>query len=248
MMGIERYRNVNCCKCWREWVWMSLGGQKPNRSFAVATPLDLAVRCPVRASVVRVLAFQAGQGDQWPCQLRRIAIFKCTYTVRQNQVLNFDLPFSVTSYRFQELEVVASKNPENLDRGVKRTCVFDSSSPFHPWTLLLRNLYLKSIFNMSFESPFTIKEYIIPCAHIREDLTTTSNFQESWRMSVKQYTPISNSKPREGDVTIIGSHGNGFLKVYMKILSHVVFYQRKLDLKMSHFCFLGNIGATAFQT
>ncbi|PVH81564.1 alpha/beta-hydrolase [Cadophora sp. DSE1049] len=65
---------------------------------------------------------------------------------------------------------------------------------------------------MSSESPFTIKEHIIPCAHIREDLTTTSNAQEPWRMSIKQYIPISNPHPKEGDVTIIGSHGNGFIK------------------------------------
>lgn len=33
-------------------------------------------------------------------------------------------------------------------------------------------------------------------------------------MSVKQYIPVENQDPKEGDVTIVGGCGNGFLKVW----------------------------------
>ncbi|KAL2063241.1 hypothetical protein VTL71DRAFT_5046 [Oculimacula yallundae] len=61
-------------------------------------------------------------------------------------------------------------------------------------------------------SPFTVKEHIVPCFPIREELTTTTSDQEQWRMSVKQYVPIDNPNPAEGDVTILGCHGDGFLR------------------------------------
>ncbi|KAH6711674.1 Alpha/beta hydrolase family-domain-containing protein [Leptodontidium sp. MPI-SDFR-AT-0119] len=63
-------------------------------------------------------------------------------------------------------------------------------------------------------TPFIIREHVIPCSHIREDLTTTTSGQEqeTWRMSVKQYIPVENQDPKEGDVTIVGGCGNGFLK------------------------------------
>ncbi|KAG4443259.1 hypothetical protein IFR05_001302 [Cadophora sp. M221] len=62
-------------------------------------------------------------------------------------------------------------------------------------------------------SPFIIKEHIVPCSHIRGDLTTTSDKeQEKWRMSVKQYVPVGNQEPGEGDITIVGGCGNGYLR------------------------------------
>ena len=32
-------------------------------------------------------------------------------------------------------------------------------------------------------------------------------------MALKQYTPLTNLSPKDGDVTIIGAHANGFPKV-----------------------------------
>jgi len=62
---------------------------------------------------------------------------------------------------------------------------------------------------------FRIKEHIIPCHHIREDVVRTSLHDGAdWRMSVKQYTPLDNLEPAEGDVTILGAPALGFPKVF----------------------------------
>ncbi len=37
--------------------------------------------------------------------------------------------------------------------------------------------------------------------------------KEVLQLSVKQYIPKSNPNPKPGDLTIIGSHANGFVKV-----------------------------------
>lgn len=64
-------------------------------------------------------------------------------------------------------------------------------------------------------SSFEIKEHVLECQHIREYAKATSTFQEDvLYLSIKQYTPIDNPEPQEGDVTIIGGHANGFPKVF----------------------------------
>jgi pimeloyl-ACP methyl ester carboxylesterase len=60
---------------------------------------------------------------------------------------------------------------------------------------------------------FIVKEYIVPCQHIREEFITSSADGPSWQMQVKQYIPRNNLSPKEGDITIISSHANGFPKV-----------------------------------
>jgi hypothetical protein len=63
-------------------------------------------------------------------------------------------------------------------------------------------------------SVFEIKEHTIECQHIREYARATSTSQEAvLKLAIKQYTPLDNLQPQEGDVTIIGAHANGFPKV-----------------------------------
>ncbi|KAG4433916.1 hypothetical protein IFR05_010613 [Cadophora sp. M221] len=62
-------------------------------------------------------------------------------------------------------------------------------------------------------SIFQIKEHVLECQHIREYARATANSQEEvLHLSIKQYTPLDNLQPQEGDVTIIGAHANGFPK------------------------------------
>jgi len=70
--------------------------------------------------------------------------------------------------------------------------------------------------NMS--SLFKIEEHVLDCQHIREYARATSTSQEDvLKLSIKQYTPLENLKPKDGDVTIIGAHANGFPKVSRRL-------------------------------
>jgi hypothetical protein len=61
---------------------------------------------------------------------------------------------------------------------------------------------------------FNLKEYALPGQHIREFARGTANKQDEVLMvAVKEYIPKDNPEPKEGDVTIIGAHANGFPKV-----------------------------------
>ena len=61
---------------------------------------------------------------------------------------------------------------------------------------------------------FKIEEHVVPCQHIREYRRATADTNEDvLQLHIKQYTPWTNLEPRSGDVTIIGGHGNGFVKV-----------------------------------
>lgn len=63
-------------------------------------------------------------------------------------------------------------------------------------------------------SKFIVKEHVLESQHIREYARATSEAQEDvLKLAVKQYTPLDNLHPKEGDVTIIGAHANGFPKV-----------------------------------
>ena len=63
-------------------------------------------------------------------------------------------------------------------------------------------------------SLFEIKEHTLECQHIREYARATATSQEDvLHLAIKQYIPLDNSQPKEGDITIIGAHANGFPKV-----------------------------------
>lgn len=75
---------------------------------------------------------------------------------------------------------------------------------------------------------FEIKEHILECQHIREYARATSESQETvLHLAVKQYIPLDNLHPQDGDVTIIGAHANGFPKVLMSLLQHMNKLTRK---------------------
>lgn len=63
-------------------------------------------------------------------------------------------------------------------------------------------------------SSFDVKEHKVEAQHIREYPNATAHSQEEvLYLSVKQYTPRNNLNPKPGDVTIVASHANGFVKV-----------------------------------
>jgi len=61
---------------------------------------------------------------------------------------------------------------------------------------------------------FNVVEHTTPCQHIREYPRGTRLRQEDvLHLAIKQYTPLNNLQPKEGDITIIVTHANGFPKV-----------------------------------
>ena len=63
-------------------------------------------------------------------------------------------------------------------------------------------------------SAFEIKEHVIDAQHIREYPRATADSQEEvFKLAVKQYTPKNNPNPQPGDLTLIATHANGFVKV-----------------------------------
>jgi hypothetical protein len=60
---------------------------------------------------------------------------------------------------------------------------------------------------------FTIKEHIVRAQHSRERVAGTElGHENSLRVHVKQYIPISSPEPKAGDVTIIGAIADAFPK------------------------------------
>ncbi len=60
---------------------------------------------------------------------------------------------------------------------------------------------------------FRIDGHHIDASHIRGFPRSTSTNQEDvLQIAIKQYTPLNNSNPKPGDVTIIAAHANGFPK------------------------------------
>jgi hypothetical protein len=69
-------------------------------------------------------------------------------------------------------------------------------------------------------SPFQIKEHTLECQHIREYARATGTTQEDvLQLAIKQYIPLDNPDPQEGDLTIIGAHANGFPNVHFISIS-----------------------------
>ncbi|KAI4912603.1 hypothetical protein J4E90_006008 [Alternaria incomplexa] len=60
---------------------------------------------------------------------------------------------------------------------------------------------------------FRIDEHKLEASHIRGFPRSTSTKQEEvLHLAVKQYTPLDNTSPKPGDITIIAAHANGFPK------------------------------------
>ncbi|EOA82046.1 hypothetical protein ACJQWK_05584 [Exserohilum turcicum] len=60
---------------------------------------------------------------------------------------------------------------------------------------------------------FRIDEHKIEASHIRGFPRATANKQDDvLYLAVKQYTPLRNTSPKPGDITIIAAHANGFAK------------------------------------
>ncbi|KAF1956206.1 hypothetical protein CC80DRAFT_525706 [Byssothecium circinans] len=60
---------------------------------------------------------------------------------------------------------------------------------------------------------YRIDEHVLEASHIRSFPRTTSTTQEEvLHLAIKQYTPLSNTKPQPGDITIIAAHANAFPK------------------------------------
>ncbi|EAW09077.1 uncharacterized protein ACLA_078250 [Aspergillus clavatus NRRL 1] len=75
-------------------------------------------------------------------------------------------------------------------------------SPYRPGFLSIRRI-----------SHFRAIEHTIRCQNVRQRPgAVKAGHENQLRLAVKQYIPLDNSSPREGDVTIIGAHANGFPK------------------------------------
>ena len=62
-------------------------------------------------------------------------------------------------------------------------------------------------------SNFTVTKHVFPCQHIRQYPGATRHREEDVQyLEAKQYIPLSNQQPREGDVTIIGTCAVSFPK------------------------------------
>lgn len=60
---------------------------------------------------------------------------------------------------------------------------------------------------------FRTDEHKLEASHIRGFPRSTATDQnEALYLAIKQYTPLDNSSPKPGDITIIAAHANGFPK------------------------------------
>lgn len=62
---------------------------------------------------------------------------------------------------------------------------------------------------------FTIREHVIICQHFRQCRSTNISEEQSVRLCIKQYIPKDHPTPGAGDTTVIGAHGNAFVKVFI---------------------------------
>jgi hypothetical protein len=69
---------------------------------------------------------------------------------------------------------------------------------------------------------FRIDEHVLEASHIRGfPRATATNQEEVLHLAIKQYTPLENTNPQPGDITIIAAHANGFPKVSLPVLYHL---------------------------
>ncbi len=86
---------------------------------------------------------------------------------------------------------------------------------------------------------FTVKEHVVEAQHIREYPRATAQSQEDvLYLAVKQYIPKNNPNPQPGDVTIIGAHANGFVKVCDIVTPHSYYCLALLGENIFMPCFL----------
>jgi hypothetical protein len=63
-------------------------------------------------------------------------------------------------------------------------------------------------------SPFIVTEHAIPCSYTNEyPRATLTERDDVLHTFIKQYTPRDHLSPKQGDLTIIATHGNGLPKV-----------------------------------
>lgn len=80
---------------------------------------------------------------------------------------------------------------------------------------------------------YKIQEHTIEASHIRGFARATStNQEEALQLAIKQYTPLNNTSPKPGDITIIAAHANAFPKVCLStcIVSGYVLELRVFNL------------------
>ncbi len=66
---------------------------------------------------------------------------------------------------------------------------------------------------------FRLDEHKLEASHIRSFPRATSTHQnEILHLAIKQYTPLNNHNPQDGDITIIAAHANAFPKVCSSIV------------------------------
>jgi pimeloyl-ACP methyl ester carboxylesterase len=82
---------------------------------------------------------------------------------------------------------------------------------------------------MASTSKFIVKTYIFPGQHIRHyPGATRHSEQDILYLEAKQYIPVDNTAPQDGDVTIIGNHGASFPKeLYEPLWEHLLDGSRK---------------------
>ena len=80
-------------------------------------------------------------------------------------------------------------------------------------SLTHRSLARQSLFPCRMLSHFRVVEHVVPAQHTRQNpWGTTPGHERDLKLAVKQYIPTSLSDPKQGDITIIGAHANGFPK------------------------------------
>ncbi|KAI1866002.1 uncharacterized protein JN550_007980 [Neoarthrinium moseri] len=81
---------------------------------------------------------------------------------------------------------------------------------------------------------FRIVEHTVRCQHTREYIAATANGDlDTPLLAVKQYIPKDNANPQTGDVTIIGTHANGFPKeVYEPLWEDIYVRTKKEGLRI----------------
>ncbi|BCS11951.1 toxin biosynthesis protein [Aspergillus luchuensis] len=60
--------------------------------------------------------------------------------------------------------------------------------------------------------PYIITEHVMDAQFMREYPRATANQDTPLKLCIKQYIPIDNPHPKNGDLTIVAAHGTGFAK------------------------------------
>jgi hypothetical protein len=66
---------------------------------------------------------------------------------------------------------------------------------------------------------FTVTEHTSPCSYIRQYPHGVKRDDAALQLAVKEYRPLNTSHSKGEAVTIIATHGNGFVKVSIPILA-----------------------------